>query len=157
MAEYNWEKMKKEYITTDISYRDLAKKHHAPQSSLFKRGKKENWGELRAQSRSREVAKGVEKSEEAKNFIYQIALSMAKSLSDIASKDAFTLAEVGLKPRDITLAAKDVQDLLHIKSDIDVREQEARIANLRKQAEAAENQDKEITVTIAGDLEKYAK
>ena len=43
-----------------------------------------------------------------------------------------------------------------IRSEADMREQEARIRNLEKQAQA-EDTDKEIKVTIEGDLEVYSK
>ena len=50
---------------------------------------------------------------------------------------------------------KDIKEIQGIKSAIDIREQEARIANLRKNAET-EDTNKEIKVTIVGDLDEYS-
>ena len=43
-----------------------------------------------------------------------------------------------------------------IKSEADLREQEARIKNLERQAEADDKDDTEIKVVIEGDLGKYS-
>ena len=53
---------------------------------------------------------------------------------------------------------KDIKEIQMIRSDADVREQEARIANLRKQAEKDEDGSTEVIVTFgSGDAEKWAK
>lgn len=57
----DWNKIKTEYITTDISYRDLAKKHGVPQTTLFERGRKEKWVDLREQHRSKAETKALDK------------------------------------------------------------------------------------------------
>ena len=44
---------------------------------------------------------------------------------------------------------KDIKDIQNIKTELDIEEQKARIANLRKQAEA-ENTTNEVAVIIAG-------
>ena len=82
---------------------------------------------------------------------------MALQLQSITKdKTIEDLAMLGLKPRDITSAAKDIGEILHIKSDIDLKEQEARIANLRKQAESGDT-NKEINIIIAENAEDYSK
>ena len=57
----------------------------------------------------------------------------------------------------LTSALKDLKEIKGFKSDADMREQEARIRNLEKQAEADDKENNEITVIIEGDLEKYSK
>jgi hypothetical protein len=51
---------------------------------------------------------------------------------------------------------KDIKEIQMIRSEADMREQEARIANLRKQAES-EKQDNDIKVTIAESLGEYSE
>ena len=53
----------------------------------------------------------------------------------------------GLKQ--IAAALKDIKEVQMLKSELDRQEQEARIANLRKQAEK-EEQNHDVTITIAG-------
>ena len=55
-----------------------------------------------------------------------------------------------------TSALKDLKDIKGIKSDIDLREQEARIAKLQKDAQE-EAQDKSITIVFGSDAEDYSE
>ena len=156
----DWKKVKTEYITTTISYRKLAEKHDIPFNTLQCRAKKEKWVELRQRHQDKIVAKSVEKAEESaidyKSAIYDLAYKVATQLDELTdSKTILELVKIGIKPRDITGAIKDLEDALHIKSMVDMREQEARIANLQKQA--AEDAPKEITVHIQGDASDYSK
>ena len=57
----------------------------------------------------------------------------------------------------LTSALKDLKEIKGFKSDADMREQEARIRNLEKQAEAEDKEDNEIKVIIEGGLGNYSK
>ena len=54
----------------------------------------------------------------------------------------------GLKA--ITSALRDIKEIQMLKSELDKREQEARIANLQRQAEKDDNNISEVAVVIAG-------
>ena len=60
----------------------------------------------------------------------------------------------GLKQ--IAAALKDIKEVQMLKSELDRREQEARIAKLQKEAEG-EDDDNEIQVVITGRAKEYAK
>ena len=51
---------------------------------------------------------------------------------------------------------KDIKEIQMIRSDADMREQEARIENLRRQS-MVEKDNNEIKVTIIGDLDEYSQ
>jgi hypothetical protein len=57
----------------------------------------------------------------------------------------------------LTSALKDLKEIKGYKSAADMREQDARIRNLEKQAEADNNSDNEIKVIIEGSLDNYSK
>jgi hypothetical protein len=57
----------------------------------------------------------------------------------------------------LTSALKDLKEIKGYKSDADMREQEARIRNLEKLAQAEEKDSNEIKVVIEGNLEGYSK
>lgn len=62
----------------------------------------------------------------------------------------------GLKQ--IASALKDIKEVKMLRSELDRQEQEARIANLQKQAEKDDDNSKEITVIFgSGDAERWAK
>jgi hypothetical protein len=54
-----------------------------------------------------------------------------------------------------TSALKDIKDIKGIKSDMDLKEQEARIDKLRKEA-SEEQSDTEIEVTMGAEVDAYA-
>lgn len=61
----------------------------------------------------------------------------------------------GLKQ--IASALKDIKEVKMLRSDLDKQEQEARIANLRKQADKEDDNKEPIQVIIGGDLAEYSK
>ena len=61
----NWKKISTEYITGDISQRDLAKKHGVPLRTLQDRCKAENWVARKREHRGATVAKACELIAEA--------------------------------------------------------------------------------------------
>ena len=156
----DWKKVKTEYITTNTSYRKLCQKYDISLNTLHHNAKKEKWVELRKQYQNNVVTKSVKKAEESsidyKSAIYDLAYKVAMQLNEMTNdKTISELVTIGIKPRDITGAIKDLEDALHIKSMADMREQEARIANLQKQA--VDDAPKEITVHIQGDANDYSK
>ena len=157
----DWNEVKTEYLTTDTTYRKLAKKYDIPLRTIGEKAKREKWVELRKQHCDRIVTKSVEKTEKIaidyKSSLYSLAFKVAQQLNDMT--DQYTMPEllgIGLKPRDITGAIKDLEDALHVKSDKDLREQEARIEKLKR--DVSDDQiDNKIQVVISSNLEEYSK
>ena len=59
--------------------------------------------------------------------------------------------------KQLTGALKDIKDIQGVKSDRDIREQEARIRKLEKEASASDDKPNEITITIAGGEKSWAE
>jgi hypothetical protein len=152
----DWKRIKAEYIAGGTSYRKLAEKYGVPRTNLERRAKEEKWTELRRQAEGKAEAKMVD-------AISEKQAAKADKIIDVADKLLNKIAEVidlvsdtqGLKH--ISSALKDIKDIKGFKSSADMREQEARIRNLEKQAQAEDNESNEIKVTIEGDLDIYSK
>ena len=56
--------------------------------------------------------------------------------------------------RDVSVVLKNLKDIQMIRSEADVREQEARIDKLRKEAQKKDD-NREITVVISEEAEDY--
>lgn len=158
----DWIAIKNEYVTTSISYRKLAEKYGIPFSTLKCQAMKDKWFQQREQYRhkveTKSIAKAEAKAVDYKSTLYALAFKVAKQLSDMTDNNSVeSLAAMGIKPRDITGAIKDLEDALHVKSESDLREQEARIAKLRKEAEDESKEDKTIQVVISGGAEDYSE
>lgn len=158
----DWIKIKTEYVTTTISYRELSKKYNVPFNTLQCRARKENWVDLRKKHQDNIVTKYTKKVEskaiDYKSALYDLAYKIAMQLVDMTEDNTITdLIKRGIKPRDITGAIKDLGDIFHVKSDVDLLEQEARIEKLRKEAQSDRNEDNTIKVVISNDAEEYSK
>lgn len=129
----NWVKIRYEYITSQISYRELAAKHHVSFTTLSKRAKREGWADRRKNNDDRITEKALEKFSEEEVVRRQNIIETANTLLDRV--DAILMMHAELDPKDVrTLAAalKDIKDCKNC--DADIREQEAKIKNLEKQA-----------------------
>ena len=149
----DWKKIKTEYITTDTSYRKLAKKYGVNYRTICVRSKQEGWIEQREQHINKTTTKTLEaisnkQVDRAANLISVSDLLLAK-VKNLLEMDSEVLADTQ-SMKHISGVLKDIKEVQMIRSDADMREQEARIANLRKQAEKEENQNRDVTVTIEG-------
>lgn len=161
-SNVDWDKLKREYVTTDISQRKLAKKYDIPYSNLSRMATKDKWSDARTQFKSRVNAKSLAKAEakatDYKSMLYDLAYKVAQQLTDLVEgNDIETLISAGVKPRDITGAIKDLEDALHVKSAADLKEQEARIRKLQKEAEGTDAAEKNIEVKIDESLKDFAE
>ena len=156
----DWQKIKTEYITTDTSYRKLAQKYGLDQATIAQRGKKEDWVSIRKQKASETQAKIINAVEDRKvdraaKLLDVADLLMEKVRQRIEAVDALEMGSQEF--RHLSSTIKDLKEIQMIRSEADMREQEARIANLRKQAESDDPGNKEIKVTMEGDIEVYSK
>ena len=155
----DWQAIKTEYITTDTSYRKLARKYGVNQTNIAKRASKEKWVEQRNENASKTLSKtlnaiGNKQAERAAKLIGVSDLLLDKIKSLLETNEEL-LVDTSVM-RDISVVLKNLKDIQMIRSDADMREQEARIDKLRKEA-AIEKENNEIKVTIAGGLDEYSK
>ena len=153
----DWKKIKAEYITTDTSYRKLAQKYGLAESTIYARGGKEHWVEQKERHQSKTVAKTLDalsnKEVDRAARLMTVADKLLKKVEQ-AVDDDHPMSANAIK--NLSDALKNIRETQMIRSEADMREQEARIRNLEKQAQVEEI-DKEIKVTIVGDLEAYSK
>lgn len=159
----DWSAIKTEYITDEsASYRKLAEKYGVSYTSIGEKARKEGWAKERERFLNKTLSKtlnaiGKKQAKRASRLQMVTEKLLAKieaAVDDFDMRDLFT-DRTAL--RQITGALKDIKDIQMIKSEADIREQDARIRNLERQAEADDKVDSEITVVIEGDLGKYSK
>ena len=159
-SKVDWIAMKQEYVTTEITLRAMAEKYGIHRNTISHHMKLENWYAERCAHRNRLVSQKVEQTEKealkSRDLLYSLASKVARQLADLTSnKSVEELAKIGIKPREITGAIKDLGDALHLKSESDLEEQKARIAKLRKEVEQGD-EDKTIRVVIDNEGEEYS-
>ena len=153
----DWQKIRAEYITTDISYRKLAEKYGLDQATIARKAKKEDWVSKRQHHADKTQAKILTADTQRKvdrvGRLMTVADKLLKKVEQAVDQEGPMSANA---IKNLSDALKNIRETQMIRSEADMREQEARIRNLEKQAQA-EDTDKEIKVTIEGDLEVYSK
>ncbi len=140
----DWQAIKTEYITTNTSYRKLADKHGVSYQAICHRSKDEGWIALREQHLNDTASKTVDE-------IGQQKVNRAKKIQTVADKflnkiEAMADRE-GILPKDmrsLVAALKDLKEIQGVRSELDEKEQRARIANLEKSA----NPENKETATL---------
>ena len=193
----DWQEVKTEYVTTDTSYRKLAKKYKVSATAIANKAKAENWVSLREQflndSFTKTVRKIKEKESDRMSRIMDASDKLLEKIEraieeldiqmvtykektkvieyqnyerpDKPTKEIIEEKEELIETRTIIdrmglqkvaaslLALKEIQNL---KSEADIREQEARIAKLEKEAED-EDKVSEVIINIEGGEDSWAE
>lgn len=156
----DWTRIKTEYITTQISYRELAQKYGVHYTNIAKKAKKEDWQHQRQQHTNavqtkaqtaveRKQVQRASRIEEAADMLLDKVMEFMA-----ASKDMMVTTQ---SMKHISGVLRDIKEIKGIRSDADLREQEARIAKLQREAAREEESTEPITVIISGGAEKYSK
>ena len=152
----DWQKIKTEYITTDTSYRKLADKYGIDQATISRRAKKEDWVSKRQQNASRVQAKIVNaisnKQVDRAAKLISVADQLLEKVQDLVEMGPeLLIAPQNLKH--ISGVLKDIKEIQMIRSEADLREQEARIKKLQKEAEQ-EDTNTEVVITFGTEGKK---
>lgn len=157
----DWKKLKAEYIAGGISYRKLAEKHNVPFHTLRKVAAKEKWRELRDETSAKAATKIVEiestKQADRMKRLLDVSDKLLAAVEDAVEQ--FQAGELMLEKgalKSLSGTIKDIKDIQNLKTELDIEEQKARIAILKKQA-MAEEDSRDIIVRIGSDVEEYAE
>jgi transposase len=148
----DWQKIKTEYITKGTSYRKLAEKYGIHYKTIAERGKAEGWIELRSQHTHNILTKTLEcdteqKVSRAEKLNEAADLLLERVVALVGNGDPRDMDTQGM--RHISGVLKDLKEIYMVRSDADMREQEARIDKLRREAQK-EEQNHEVTIVIEG-------
>lgn len=143
----DWNAIRQDYITDESSsYRKLAQKYGIAYTSIGERARKEGWAEQREQYLSKTLSKtidaiGKEQAKRASRVVTVADKLLDKIEKVIDSYDGEGLIANTQALKHITGALKDIKDIQMIKSESDLREQEARIKKLEMEAALREEDD----------------
>ena len=149
----DWKKLKAEYIKGGTSYRKLATKYNANLSVLKRIARDEDWVGLREQCKAKAATKivEIESTHQAERMKRLLTVS-DKLLSAVEEAvEQFQAGELLLDKgalKSLSGTIKDIKDIQSIKTELDIEEQKARIAILKKQAQADVNGSTEVAITF---------
>ena len=156
----DWNKIKAEYIAGGTSYRKLAAKYGVPFSNLKNIAIKEQWTQLRDQAKNRTTTKLIENIGKQNAKIDDTYFRLVDKLMQKAEElidNTPVWQPTNLKEMATTM--KYLKECKGVKSEADIREQEARIAKLQREAMEEDSSDTEIKVTFGteGERSKWAE
>lgn len=147
----SWQKIKAEYVAGGVSLRKLSEKYGVSFSTIQKKSMEEKWGDLRKKSRRKTEEKIIDSvsSKEATKAtnIIDVADKLLGKINEMLDADVTNAQSI----KSLTSALKDLKEVKGFKSEADMREQEARIAKLQKEAKEEDNTLTEIKVTFGAD------
>lgn len=148
ISNIDYSKLKKEYIKGNISYRELAKKHGVPFGTLRKVAAKQQWTQLRTQTRIKADTKVIDIVSDMEanrtNKIIDVADKLLDKIYGMLDMESYNTQNI----KNLTSALKDLKEIKGFKSAADMREQEARIAKLQKEAQEDNDTAKEIEIVF---------
>jgi DNA-directed RNA polymerase specialized sigma subunit len=151
-----WQKIKAEYISGGISLQRLSEKYGVSFSTIQKKSMEEKWSVLRKKGRRKAEEKLVEAVSEKNakiddRYFRLVDKLMQRAEETIENTPVWSVN--GLK--EMATAMKYLKECKGVKSEADIREQEARIAKLQKEAQE-EAKDNEIQIIIGTEAEEYS-
>ena len=154
----DWNRIRKDYIAGKGSYRELAKKYGAPMRTLAAKARAEDWVGLREQACNKAATNTADLVATANGKVdtslqAAAAALAAKALEGIQN----TNPEEARTLKAYSGVLRDLKEVLNIRPELDIKEQEARIEKLRREAqEAIEDKTREVSVTFGG-AEEWAE
>lgn len=151
----DWTKIKAEYIAGGISYRSLAQKHGVSFNTLKRIAIKEGWTQLRDKAYNKATTKMVDvvSTNNAKiddKYYRLVDMLFDKAEEVMANTPIWQVSSL----KEMATTMKYLKECKGVKSDADMREQEARIEKLRKEIEG-EQKDTNINITFGDEVKKY--
>ena len=158
----DWKQLKREYIAGGTSYRKLCEKHGVPMGTLKRIAHDEDWVGLREQCKNKAAMKIVEIESDKQAERMKRLLTVSDKLLEAVevAVDQFNTGELAVEKgvlKSLSSAIKDIKDIQSLKTELDIEEQKARIAILKKQAEADNGNINEVAVVIAGGDSSWQK
>lgn len=153
----DWSRIRRDYIAGKGSYRELSAKYGVPLKTLARRAKEEGWPDLRKQAGHKAATKTVDAIADSKSVagkkIYDAAIALIdKTMDGIQAIDP----EQAKALKSYSGVLRDLQEVLDLRPELDIREQEARIEKLRREAEKDTGTGTEFAVEL-GEADAWAK
>ena len=180
----SWEKLKTEYVTGTMSYKDLAEKYRIPYSTLKIHARCDRWVEEREEHKLSTMRKSIDmigdQQAEAMAKVDHLADELLEKLQTAVEELNLMVIQHKEKGenqlckwektyeetapggavdrqglRQLAACLKDLKQVKDIESEMEKLEQEARIKKLQK--EAKEDTAQEILVTLNGEVSEYSR
>ena len=159
LTEEQWAEAKGLYVAGQMSYRDLAGHYGVALSTVYKRGKDESWGALREDVSEETTTKTTtafsEKTQKQARQLGDIFCRFVGVLNDVSTEIEERIKDGGwISAKEFNgyvRALQTLKEIGNIKTEQELREQDARLRLLEKQiAETTDSGGVAVTVSFEG-------
>lgn len=154
----DWVKIKAEYLKGNTTLKELSDKYGVSFSHIQKVSANEKWTDLKKKKgriAEEKIVEAIASKEVRKVDKLQDCADLLLDRISQGLRDGTLGVMSGRGLRDISGALKDIREIKGIKSEADMREQEARINKLIKDTQE-EKKDSTIVVEFKGGIDDYA-
>ncbi len=188
----NWDTIRSEYITTNQSYRQLAKKYQVSIHALEKNGSREGWVAQRHAHREKGLDKVLQKdidrqvervmkirsvTDRLLEKLEQAVTELDKQLCKQVQREQTLEYEKGKKKniketqtesitqvpclidrqgvKQLAAALRDIKEVQMLRSQLDIREQQARIEKLERQSQESTDGEDSLEVIFSAGPEAW--
>ena len=152
----DWITIKAEYIAGGTSYRKLAEKHKVSFNTLKTVAVSEQWYKLRQQADNKATTRIVndvsKQNAKIDDTYFRCVDKLMKKAEELIDSTPIWQPQM---LKDLATTMKYLKECKGVKSDADMREQEARIRTLEKQAEKEADTVNEINVVFNAGPEEW--
>lgn len=150
----DWSAIEADYITGNLSYRQIAQKYNIDNNTIANRGKLEHWVERRKDYKNKFTAKLIQNAEKSELKLMEKVCNVADKLLKVLDKTADKMIETTEKGelvhpsliKPMTAALKDIKEIQNRPTEADIREQEARIKALESKLPNVEAEELGVIV-----------
>jgi hypothetical protein len=158
VAEVDWNQLKMEYLEGGTSYTRLADKYGLTRDAIAKHAQRDGWQALKkaryAETEREMVRRAAAQEVDRTERVWTAAdLLLDRVVALMSGSTGNTARDL----RDLSAALRDVRETLGLKTQRDIREQEAKIAKLEADARKDDGSDKVIRVVMDGSLDDFAQ
>lgn len=139
ISSNKWAKLRKEYASSDISYRKMAGKYGIPFSAIRNRAEKEEWPKLRENFKSNTTQKILTKISETSADQTAKAFQAADKFLDVLLEAIDVVDKRDPRAlKDLSTCFVNLKEIGLLRAELDKQEQKARIKKLEKEATSSE-------------------
>lgn len=159
MSKVDWSALKREYISTTKTQKELAEKYSTTIDNISKRCSKENWRAQREAYQDKKVVEQIKVDAKKEIDRYERLVNVTDLLLDKIEAKVKALDDIEMSSqfvKQISSAIKDIKDVQCVKSKEEQEEQKARLEKLRKEIDNGDTNNT-IVIKVEGDNASWQK
>ena len=150
----DWKKMEEEYVSTQVSYRELGRRYGVSASAICRRGQREDWPGLRRLRLMGQVPPEPDREPGMDRRERYLAVSdrLLEQTEQVIRSQEHSPAAL----KTLSEVMKNIREIQMLRTRLDRQEQQARIDKMRKEVDREVFTGEQVVIRLEG-TEEYAR